>query len=98
MKEDSMKKLFFYLFSRYSRREPQRLEILAELQNQVRKEYYEQTGYGNFYNFHTEFILSNDIIKKLVHSNDTEKLEMMKKGMIESYDKALGYIKDEKII
>lgn len=90
-----MKKLFFKLLKKYSRREKGRLDILSILADNVGYEYNEQTNFGNVYNFNIEFIMSNKLIKKLVKNNDIESLKIIKRGLNKSFDEAIEFIKKE---
>ena len=76
-----MKQIFFWLLNRYSNTEEQRIEIHKVLHEKVTKTYYEQTPYGNVYNAHIEFCLSQPLIKKLTHINDTGALDMIERGI-----------------
>lgn len=90
-----MKKLFFYLLKKYSKTEEQRLYIHEFLNQQVRNEYTEQSGYGNIYNSNIEFIMANDLIRSLVEENKTKELEMIKEGLAISTEEAIKFIKNE---
>lgn len=90
-----MKKLFFYLLKKYSKNEEQRLYIHEFLNQQVRNEYNEQSGYGNIYNANIEFIMANDLIRSLVEENKTKELEMIKEGLAISTEEAIKFIKNE---
>jgi hypothetical protein len=88
-----MKRLFLFLLGKYSNTETERIEILAVLHEKVRDNYTEQTGFGNVYNFFTEFIIANDVIK--AYSDNGEDMRMMKRGMSSAFDGAIRYIKPE---
>jgi len=90
-----MKKLFFYLLKRYSQTEKDRIQILSKLDEQIYWTYNEQTTFGNVYNYFIEFVMSNDFIKTRVKENDKESLKIIKKGINNTFDDAIGYIKKE---
>lgn len=90
-----MKKLFLFLLKKYSKTEDQRFEIYKTLFNKVQDTYTKQTIYGNVYNAHIEFIMSNDFVRKLVENNKYEELNMIKGGINNSTDKAFRFIKNE---
>ncbi len=90
-----MKRVFLYLLKKYSRREAGRIEILKVLHEGVREEYSEQTGYGNIYNFFTEFAMSNHIIVDVVKEGELDKFEMIRSGINKAYNNAAIYIEKE---
>ena len=90
-----MKKLFLYLLKKYSKTEEQRLEIQEVLNEQVRNEYTEQTGFGNVYNSNIEFIMGNDLIVNLIYQNKKDELDIIERGLTESTKEAFKYIKNE---
>jgi len=90
-----MKKLFLFLLKKYSKSEKDRLEIHEILNEQVRNEYTEQTGFGNVYNSNIEFIMGNDLIRNLIEENKTKELDIIEKGLIESTKEAIKFIKKE---
>jgi hypothetical protein len=90
------KKLFFYLLKHYSKTEKDRLKILSELDNGVHYDYSEQTEFGNVYNFYIEFIMSNKFIKLLVNSKDTKNLNILHKGINNTFVEAINFIENEK--
>lgn len=91
-----MKKLFYFLLKRYSKTEAQRIGILDVLNSQVQSSYPEQTPYGNIYNSYIEFIVSNHTIYHNVMNNDQKSLDMIKKGLDNTYPEAIKIIKDER--
>lgn len=88
-----MKKLFFFLLRCYSKTENERLEILSILHEQVEKEYYEQTTYGNVYNANIEFLMANQFVNKIVNQDDAKSLKIIRAGLRNSTSEAFGYIK-----
>jgi len=92
-----MKKLFFYLLKKYSRTEIERFKILEILDSQVKEEYYEQTNFGNVYNYFIEFIMSNNFIKSLSENKEYQHLKVIENGIIDSYNKALKFLEIEKV-
>ena len=90
-----MKKLFLLLLKHYSKSEENRLEIYEALNEQIRNEYTEQTGFGNVYNSNIEFIMGNDLIRLLIEENRTEELDIIEKGLIESTKEAIKLIRKE---
>lgn len=65
-----MKQIFLWLLKLYTKTEKERLEVFSVLHEQVRNEYNEQTPFGNVYNAHTEFCMSQPLIKTLVNGFD----------------------------
>jgi len=94
-----MKKIFLFLFllNKYSKTEKDRLEIFSKLQEKVSEEYSEQTAYGNVYNAYIEFLMSNKTLNFCVKIKDEEGLKMLKRGLDNSFDISIEYIKKEKI-
>ena len=90
-----MKRLFFWLLNHYSKNETQRIEILKILDDKVCNEYSEQTPYGNVYNHFIEFVMANPFVIQLVKENDKKALSVVKQGINNSFDEAIGYIKNE---
>ena len=90
-----MKRLFFWLLNHYSQTESQRIEILKILDEKVCNDYSEQTTYGNVYNFYIEFIMANKFVIQLVKENDKKALTIVKRGISNSFDESVGYIKNE---
>lgn len=88
-------KSFLYLLKKYSRREVGRIEILKVLHEGVREEYSEQTGYGNIYNFFTEFAMSNDIIVDVVKKGELDNFEIIRSGINKAYNNTAIYIEKE---
>lgn len=85
--------IFSYLLKSYLKKgEKGRLLILSKVDDNMKEEYNEQTGPGNVYNGFIEFILANEFIKRRVNEKDEKTLKMIKKGIIETYDEAIGYI------
>jgi hypothetical protein len=90
-----MKKIFLFLLKKYSKNEADRMEILKHLQEGVREEYREQTGYGNIYNFFIEFAMSNDIIVDVVKKAELDNFEMIRRGLNNAYNEAAIFIEKE---
>lgn len=90
-----MKKLFLYLLRKYSQTEKQRMEIHRELWYQVKNEYNEQTAFGNVYNMNIEVLMSNPFIQSSVHLGETDRLQVLKTGLNNSFDTAIDYIEKE---
>ena len=87
--------IFNRLLKKHSRREAGRLKIHQVLQEQVRKEYSEQTVPGNVYNNQLEVIMSNEVIQRAVQEHDHEYLEMVKRGTDKAFDEAIEFIGKE---
>ena len=81
------------MLEKYSRNESDRLEIFEKLHEKVSNEYSEQTMYGNVYNAHIEFLMSNKTIKATAKENDCRGLEMLKSGLVNAFDEAISYLK-----
>lgn len=92
-----MKKIFFILLKLYSKTESERLKIHEVLHEQVSKNYYEQTPFGNVYNGHIEFLMSSSLVKKLVAADEPFSLDMMGKGLQTAYADALKYLQDKEV-
>lgn len=92
-----MYKIFKYLLNKYANREEGRLLIFNTLHNKVIEEYSEQTPFGNVYNSYIEFILSNDTITRFVKNNDTNSIDIVKRGLNKEFDDGIKYIKTEKL-
>jgi hypothetical protein len=90
-----MKKILFYFLKQYTRTEPGRLEVHSILNEQVENEYSEQNTYGNVYNSFIEFILSNKFVTKLIKEDDQPSIDMIKSGIIKSFDDSVYYIKND---
>ena len=88
--------LFNILLKINSKSEDGRLKIHKLLQEQVNKDYQEQTVPGNIYNNQIEVIMSNEVIQKAIEEENFTYLKMIKKGIDEAFDEALIFIKDEK--
>lgn len=91
-----MKKLFYFLLKRYSRTEAQRIGILDTLHSQVQSNYPEQTPYGNIYNAYIEFLMANHTIYCGVMDNNQATLDMIKKGLDNTFPDAISGIKYER--
>lgn len=91
-----MKKLFIYLLRIYSKIEKDRLEIIHILDDELRKDYSEQTPFGNVYNHYIEFLISNEFIIHLVNKKDSKSLFTIKRGLHKTFDEAIEFIKNEK--
>lgn len=89
-----MKKIFFYFLKQYTKTEPGRIEVQSILNEQVENEYREQTTYGNVYNSFIEFILSNKFVTKLINEEDQPSIDMIKSGILKSFDDSVYYIKN----
>jgi hypothetical protein len=89
--------LFNRLLRKHARRESGRLQIHRVLQEQVRSEYNEQTIPGNIYNNNIEVIMATPAIQRAVRDGDTEYLNMVKRGLSNSFDEAVKFIETEKI-
>lgn len=86
-----MKKIFYWLLKKYSETETDRIEIQKILDQQVKKNYREQTPYGNVYNGFSEFIMANEFINQRIKIDDVEGLEMIKKGINCEFDETLEF-------
>lgn len=91
-----MKQVFKYLLRKYSKTEKGRIEIMRMMDEEVIKVYNEQTLYGNVYNYFIEFVMANPFIVKCVFKNDKDSLDILKNGISSSFDKAIGYIGNER--
>ena len=89
-----MKRLFLYLLKKYTKSEKDRLDVLRVLHNQVCNDYTEQTGFGNVYNAHIEFVMSNPLINSYV--DDKVETDRIKSGLENAYDYAIQHIKKER--
>ena len=87
-----MKKLFLFLLKKYSKTETQRMEIYQELWNQVKKDYNEQTEFGNVYNMNIEVLMSNPFFVSRVELGQDEHLRMLKQGLSDSFDESVGFV------
>ncbi len=90
------RKIFLFLFGKYTKNEKERLFVFNVLHEKVSDTYHEQTPFGNVYNANIEFIMSNDLIKRLVKENNNSALDMIKRGLNSSYEEAIKYMKNEK--
>lgn len=91
-----MKRLFFYLLRKYSWTEKQRMEIYSRLWESVTNEYREQSGFGNVYNMNIEFLMANPVIISLVERKDKKGINVIKRGLNESFNEAIGYVDQER--
>lgn len=91
-----MKRLFFYLLRKYSWTEKQRMEIYSRLWESVTDEYSEQTGFGNIYNMNIEILMSNQIVLDLVEKKDKKRISLIKRGLNQSFDDAIGIVNQER--
>lgn len=91
-----IKKLFLFLLKKYTKTEEQRLEVFKVLQEQVSNTYSEQSGVGQIYAAHTEFIISNEVICKCVKNGDEQNLTMIASGLNKAYERSLEFILNEK--
>jgi len=89
---NNMKKLFLFLLRRYSNSESQRMEIYRELWYKTKEEYSEQTAFGNVYNMNIEVLMSNPFIESRVVLGEKEHLQMLKKGLSDSFDKSVEFV------
>lgn len=90
-----MKKIFLWLLNKYSSNEKGRVEIMRFMDEKVSRNYSEQTPYGNVYNYFIEFVMANNFIVKRVLKEDVESVGILKKGINNSFDEAVGFIKNE---
>lgn len=88
-----MKKLFLILLRKYSKTEKDRIEILKEMDDGIYHSYYEQTTFGNVYNYFIEFVMANPFIKSRIVKNDDISIDTVKKGIDTAYDQAIRYMK-----
>jgi len=91
------KRLFYYLLKKYSKTEKDRIKILSKLDEKLYDEYSEQTPFGNVYNYFIEFIISNKFIKQRVNMGDTDSINIIKNGILKTFNDSIGIIKNEKI-
>ena len=89
-----MKRLFIYLLKKYSKNEKDRIEVLRILDEQVQNEYTEQTGFGNVYNFFSEFVLASSFTREMVNLGETDSIEVLKSGINSTFDETITIIKD----
>lgn len=87
-----MKKIFLFLLRRYSQTESQRMEIYRELWNSTKDEYSEQTAFGNVYNMNIEVLMSNPFFESRIMLGEKEHLQMLKKGLSDSFDESVEFI------
>lgn len=90
-----MKKLFLFLLRKYSKSEKERMEIYKELWYQVKSEYSEQTAFGNVYNMNIEVLMANPFLQSCVHTENLERVQVLKTGLNNSFDEAVDFIKKE---
>lgn len=90
-----MKKLFLFLLRKYSKTEKERMEIYKELWYQVKSEYNEQTAFGNVYNMNIEVLMANPFLQSCVHTENSERVQVLKTGLNNSFDEAVDFIKKE---
>jgi len=90
-----MKKLFLYLLKKYTKTEKDRIDIIEVLNENVICEYNEQTGFGNIYNSHIEFIMGNKLIRSIIYENRAGEVDMIKGNLTSSIDAAIRFIKNE---
>jgi len=81
-----MKKLFLILLNKYTDTKSGRMEILKIVDKGVYREYYEQTNFGNLYNAYIEFLMANDLIKRITKNKDYREIDMIRKGMHKAFD------------
>ena len=89
-----MRKLFMILLERYSRTEKDRIFINRLLQVQISKEHIEENLYGNIYDHQVELLVSNELLRKAVSSNDKETIMIIKKGINSAFDTAVRYMQE----
>lgn len=89
-----MKRLFIYLLKKYSRNEKDRVEILRILDEQVQNEYTEQTGFGNVYNFFSEFLLASSFTREIVNLGEDDSINVLKGGINSTFDETITMIKN----
>ena len=92
-----MKKLFLYLLRKYSKTEKGRIEILKELDDGIYYNYFEQTPFGNVYNYFIEFIMANEFVDGRVREDDKKSLDILKGAFSDEFSIALDYIRNEHI-
>ena len=90
-----MNKLFFWFLKRKLNTEKGRREIFKKLHESVSEEYREQTIVGNVYNSYIEFLMSNDVVQRMVKSNISQNIKILKAGLENSFDDAVEFIKSE---
>jgi hypothetical protein len=89
------KMIFIYLLKGYSKTEKGRVEILKHLDEGIYDNYYEQTTFGNVYNFFIEFVIANKFIKDRVAYDDKDSLDMIKRGIDKAFDEGVKFINKE---
>lgn len=89
-----MKRLFIYLLKKYSRNEKDRVGILRVLDEQVQNEYTEQTGFGNVYNFFSEFLLASSFTREMVNLGEDHSIDVLKGGINSTFDETITMIKN----
>lgn len=87
-----LKRLFFFLLKRYSTTESERVAILKVINQSVCEEYYEQTVYGNIYNYFWEFMWSLELTIVIIGSNNPENIKTIKRGMSQNFDGFIRYV------
>ena len=88
------KRLFIYLLKKYTKSESDRLDVYKVLHSQVCDDYSEQSGFGNIYNAHIEFVMANPLINSWV--DNKPEIDMIKSGIGNAYDSAIQNIKEER--
>lgn len=90
-----MKKIFLWILKKYTSTESGRIEIMRIMDDKIGDNYNEQTQYGNVYNYLIEFLMANPFVVKCSLNKDEKSLDMLKHGINESFDVAVGYIQKE---
>jgi len=90
-------KIFLYLLKMFSRTEKDRIAIHKVLQEQVIREYSEQTPFGNVYNANIEFIMANAFILKRLEETDVDSITIVKSGLNTSTNEGILALINEEI-
>ena len=84
-----MKKIFFFLLSKYSKTESQRMEIYKELWYQTKNEYDATTAFENMCNMNIEVLMSNPFFVSRVALGQYEDLKNLKEELEKSFDESV---------
>ena len=89
-----LKKLFFFLLKKYTTTDKERIAILKVINQSVCEDFYEQTVYGNIYNYFWEFMRSLELSIVIIGPNNQENMKIVKRGMSQTFDGFIRYIND----
>ena len=87
-----LKKLFFFLLKKYATTDKERIAILKVINQSVCEDFYEQTVYGNIYNYFWEFLRSLELTIVTIGAYNPENIETIKRGLSQDFDGFIRYI------